>query len=355
MNPFFYIKRAIIVAGINKKKKAHPLDIDAIELHQLPQGAGPLLNNSYYFGGSRPATGESLIFRAAFRSHLSELFILYTKGDRFLVLDERDYPADGCPVKVECVEPGKKWHCTFEGEMRDTASGHMTAASFDVTFTARLPIFDSLYHGDPRGMALGFALAKWNKKFFAEAMGSDMGMSKEKKKDEQHHCEQTGHYDGTITIGGEISVIDLPGSRDHSFGRRDWNYMNDHIWLMADTEKGETFNLQLVNYPAVKPIFLGYTDIGENRNYSMRSYRILEYDHNDGLGSDVLVMESVFNNGKKYHIRAERKVNVRTDFDGGNYYFQEGIADFIINGIPARGTIEYGFNRDRSRWDSYDF
>jgi len=361
-----YIKERIIVAGILKKRREQPLDIEEYERFTLPADAGPLMNNSYYFGGSS-TDGESLIFRCAFRSHLSELFIMYTKNGRLLVSPEQQFTPDGCPVKVECMEPGRLWHMTFVGDLRDESTGEILPSGFDITFTARLPIFDSMHHSDPRTMARGFAAEKWNRKFFAEAMSSDMGMSSSldrgdaeavkarQKQQEQHHCEQAGHFDGTITIAGETSVINLHATRDHSYGKRDWNYMNDHIWLMPITEKGETLNLQLVNYPPVKRIFLGYSNIGSDRNWSMKDYKILEYDHNDGLGSDVIVLDCRFNDGRKYRVRAERKCNILTPFDGGNFYFQEGIADYDINGIKARGTIEYGFNRDRSRWDGYNF
>lgn len=361
-----YIKTKIIIAGINHKRKTHPFLLEEFEKHQLPEDASPLLNNSYYFGGNN-TQGESLIFRFAFRKHLSEAFILYTKDKKFYVIEQQEFAADQCPIKVECLEPGKLWRCVFNGKMKDTETGEVFDSSFDVTYTARLPIFDSLYHADSTGMAKAFAREKWNKRFFAEAMSSDMGMAsaidrdknpdqikEEQRRNEQHHYEQTGWMKGSITIGADTHSVDLGSVRDHSFGKRDWNFMNNHIWLMAITDEGQTMNLQLVNYPRVKRIYVGYTDLHEDRNYSLVDYQILEYDHNDGLGSDVIRVDMTFNNGKTYHVKATREVNLLTPFDGGNFYFQEGIANFDINGTPARGTIEYGFNKDRSRWDSYD-
>lgn len=361
-----YIKTKIIRAGIEHKKKTNPFRLEEFERHQLPEDASPLLNNSYYFGGNN-TKGESLIFRFAFRKNLSELFILYTREKRFFVVDEQEYGPDNCPVQVECLEPGKLWRCVFKGKMRDNATGEVFDSSFDVTYTARLPIFDSLYHADSTGMAKAFAREKWNKSFFAEAMSSDMGMASaidrkknpdlyqaELRKNEQHHYEQTGWMKGSITIGAETFAIDLGAVRDHSFGKRDWNYMNDHVWLMAITDEGQTMNLQLVNYPRVKRIYVGYTDLGEDKNYSLIDYQIRHYEHNEGLGGDVMEVDLTYNNGKTYHVKAVRDVNVTTPFDGGNFYFQEGIADFDINGVKARGTIEYGFNKDRSRWDDYD-
>ncbi len=361
-----YIKTKIIIAGIQHKKKTNPFLLEEFEQHQLPANASELLNNSYYFGGNN-TQGESLIFRVAFRKHLCELFILYTRNGKFYVVDNQEYKPGECPVQVHCEKPGELWKCTFKGKMKEDATGELFDSSFDVTYTARLPIFDSLYDADSTGMAKAFAREKWNKSFFTEAMSSDMGMASaidrdknpdqikaEQRQNEQHHYEQTGRMTGSITIGNETFPVDLGSVRDHSFGKRDWNFMNNHIWLMAITDEGQTLNLQLVNYPRIKRIYVGYTDLQEEKNYSLIDYQIREYDHNDGLGSDVMVVDMTFNNGKTYHVKATREVNVLTPFDGGNFYFQEGIANFDINGIKARGTIEYGFNKDRSRWDSYD-
>lgn len=362
---FEYIKRQIIIAGINRKNRENPFDMEACERFQLPADASPMLNNSYYFGGNS-TEGESLIFRFAFRINKSEAFVLYTHQGRFYAIEGQEFGPNECPITVECMEPGNRWHCTFNGKMRDQQSGEVLDSHFDVVWTARLPIFDSSYHCDPYGMATPFSRERWTKQFLREALASDMGMSSaiDKKKDPdayreeqrrnaQHHYEQTGKMKGTLTIGTESFDIDLAATRDHSFGKRDWNFMCAHIWLMAVTGAGETLNLQLVNYPRVRRLYTGYTDIGEDHNVSLHDFDLLHYDHNDGKGTDEIVVNMHFNNGKTYHVRALRDVNILTPFDGGNFYFQEGIANFDINGIPARGTMEYGYNKNRALWRDY--
>jgi len=61
-------------------------------------------------------------------------------------------------------------------------------------------------------------------------------------------------------------------------------FMNDHIWLMAQTEVGEALNLQFVNYPYAHSIYVGYTDISnEGKNATMTSYSGLKYEHCKGM------------------------------------------------------------------------
>lgn len=349
-----WIKEQIVLKAIEGKRKKSPFNLEEAELHQLPENSDRLINNSYYFGGNS-TDGHSLIFRIAYRCYGCEVFVLYTKGDKFYAIDRQEFPAGEEPIKLTCLEPGKRWHLLFDGILQDMATGEKIPSKFDVIYTATLPIFHAMYHACFIGMARAFAREKWTKEFFAEAMSSDMGTDKksENKASQQHHYEQTGRFSGTITIGSVVTPIEMTSIRDHSFGKRDWNYMQDHIWLMAMTDAGEAFNFSIVNYPRLKRIFVGYTNIGIDRNVSLKDYKLIEYDHNDGLGTDRIVVECLFTDGRSFLVQAERKQNIVTPFDNGNYYFQEGIADYDIGGIKARGTIEYGFNKERSRWDVY--
>ena len=38
-----------------------------------------------------------------------------------------------------------------------------------------------------------------------------------------HHIEQSGRWRGGLEIDGDVCRIDGTGSRDHSWGRRDWD------------------------------------------------------------------------------------------------------------------------------------
>ena len=73
-------------------------------------------------------------------------------------------------------------------------------------------------------------------------------------------------------------------------------------------------------------------------------------------------------NGKTYRVKTHRQHDLVTKFDGGNFYFHEAVGDFTFTTIPdlgceplpgakvinAKGTIEMGWNKDSSRWGTYD-
>jgi len=214
----------------------------------------------------------------------------------------------------------------------------------DVLFEASLPIYDFYYHADRfTGMAESIAREKWDREFFTEV-----------GKNDQRHYEQTGHIQGSLKLGGEDYVIDLPCVRDHSFGRREWDMMNDHMWCLGITENGEVLCFSIVNYPRMKRIFSGYSNIGSERNRTLRDYEVTRYETADGLGGELLEFRCFFPEGTPVEISIRREANVTCPLGGGKYVFQEGLGEFSINGIKARGTIEYGFNGNRGRWEGFD-
>ena len=47
-----------------------------------------------------------------------------------------------------------------------------------------------------------------------------------------HHVEQAGTFSGRVTIGDRVLEVEAMGSRDHSWGRRDWTaYDHSHLFL----------------------------------------------------------------------------------------------------------------------------
>jgi len=350
------LKKQLILRYFESKKTKEPFDQEGAESFQLPADADINVNNSHFFTASN-VNGETLSIRLGMRNASKyEIFVLYRNGERFLVHEHDSYLPEECPVRFIQIEAGKSWRTEFKGRLRDTATGDVKDAEISVNFTASLPIYDFIYHADQfNGMADAIAREKWNKDFFAEL-----------SKNNQRHYEQTGHINGSLRFGDESFVIDLPCVRDHSFGQREWNLMNDHIWLCCQDEKGQALSFSIVNYPRMKRIFSGYTNIGSAENRTLRDYEITEYDSNDGLGSDVLRLTCWFpvpaENGKEGRQRIDMTVrrnnNIKCVFGTGRYVFQEGLAEFSLSvdgkePIMARGTLEYGFNTNPLRWEGY--
>jgi len=341
---FRNLKKKIILSSIERKKVKEPFDEQAAESFELSPEDDININNSHFFTASDPRTGEFLSIRLGMRNNSDyEIFVLYRKDNLFFVHEKDSYAPEDCPVKFSMVESGKIWKVTFNGSLKNASSGELLDASMDLTFNALYPIYDFVYHADRfNGMAESLAREKWDRAFFAE-----LG------KNNQRHYEQDGHISGTVTLAGVSSAVDLHSVRDHSFGRREWNMMNDHIWLLAITEEGKVLSFSIVNYPRMKRIFSGYTNILSDRMETLRDYEVLQYDASDGLGSDVLRLKCIFSGGRMLEVEARRAANVRCSFGGGCFAFQESVADFRIDGKKAYGTLEYGFNALPSRWEGF--
>jgi len=362
MNLLFEIKTWLMMQVLKQTRKKRPFDGVACDTFHLPADAGEMINNSYFFGANS-AEGESLIMRVGKRNApLCEIFVIYVTPDGHLYTSVKDhYPIEECPMEVECVVPEKHFRVKFDGNLLDTVTGEEVACQYSLDFHATLPCFSALHHSDFRGMAQAFARPNWNREFFKKS-GGDTGAAAKGEHDNdipQIHYEQAGHFTGTLKLAslnsnpGTIILdrqIDMPGSRDHAFGKRDWNYMSDHIWLMVTTAKGETFNFSLVDYPMVTGVFCGYTNIGYDHDESLVGYKIIQWDACDGKAPDVFIVDCTFTDGKTVRVTAKRENNLYLTFDNGNFFFQEGVGEVDFGGIKCRGSIEYGFNKDKSRW-----
>jgi len=342
------LKKKLILSYLERKKRTEPFDAQAAENFSLSPEDGININNSHFFTASSPS--ETLSLRLGMRNQSEwEIFVLYRNGNRFLVHEKDSYPPSECPVRFECLEVGKRWAVSFKGRLRDSASSEVKDAEIHVVFDAQWPIYDFTYHADQfNGMAESIAREKWNKDFFAEL-----------SRNNQRHYEQPGHINGTLDFGSEHFDIDLCCVRDHSFGCREWDLMNDHIWLLGITPEGRVLCFSIVNYPRLKRIYSGYTNLFSDKLETLRDYEILSYDHNSGLGGESLKLRCIFPEGKKVDVSIRRDFNVKCLFGGGKYAFQEGLGEFSFDFgaqkgcLPGRGTLEYGFNLNPERWEGF--
>lgn len=335
------LKKRLILSYFERKKRTEPFDTTSAESFSLSADAGIDINNSHFFTASGPE--ETLSIRLGMRNGSDwEIFVLYRNGNRFLVHEKDSYAPSECPVRFTCIEAGKRWEISFDGRLKDTDSGEVRDASVRVIFDAEYPIYDFFYHTDVfNGMADAIAREKWNKDFFEEL-----------KKNNQRHYEQPGRIQGTLKFSDESFDVNLACVRDHSFGCREWDLMNDHVWLLGIAENGKVLCFSVVNYPKLKRIFSGYSNLFSDSLESLRSYEILSYDHNAGLGPDCMKIRCIFPSGKVV-VTVKRDFNVKCLFGGGKYAFQEGLGEFDFDGIKGRGTIEYGFNLKPERWENY--
>ena len=327
------LKTAIMKKALTKRKSNNPFDYKAAEEYVLPENADPVLNNSYYFS-AHGADGESLYCRLGIRSCHSEVWFCYVSGAKKYVHTRLIYETDS-PLKIS--KRGIEWNVSFDGELEDE-EGKSVPVSFNGTFVSDAQPVDFFSDMPSERTAKAIAYEKWSKKFFAEVQENN-----------QVHYEQTGTLFGKIMLFGKEREINMPCVRDHSFGKRDWGYMNNHLWLMAVSRTGQ-LNFSMVSYPAMTMLEVGnFITEGKPMAY------ILGADYGRASvakGSVPATLELTLRLDGEREIKVSAKKSYETEylFSDGAYALYEAIADFEIDGESYRGIMELGFNREPSRW-----
>lgn len=329
----YSLKTSLMKKIIAKKQRNQPFDYAASESYSLKPNEDPVVNNSYYFSAHDTNTDESFYCRLGIRSSHSEVWFYYANGKNRYVLKTMLFKEDA-PLKVTKSENG--WSITYRGELTKEDSKSVFS-EFEGEFTSNEPPIDFFSHMPPIRTAKAMAGEKWNKQFFKEIQSNN-----------QVHYEQTGRLKGTLKIDGYTAHIDLPCVRDHSYGKRDWNYMNNHLWIMAVNDKSQ-LNFSMVSYPAMTVLEVGnYKSEGKPMAYMLDA----SYDRalvSQGSVPERLKLELTLNDKSKLSIEAKRTDTETYLFQNGDYCLIEGIGDFTVNGEAFRGIIEIGSNRDKTR------
>jgi hypothetical protein len=342
------IKQGIMLKALQSSAKKQPFDIAKADHFILADQVGDNLTDSHYFS-AHGNNGESFFFRHAKRSNsTTEIWFCFRTSDGKTIVNTHElYPSDNCPASVKCTKTGEEMTIKFHGEVSYTKKDEHDVLSFDkesfeitakATFIASMPAFDFATGLDPMFVAEALANEKWNKTFWRNL-----------KINRQVHYEQPGVIRLEVTNDGQNSMYVLPAMRDHSYGYRDWDYMNRHIWLMILFEDGEVLNLNMVDYPHMRSLMTGYRSRG-GRHISVRSLTRLKELGADGLVPLKIEVEVPSKEGIIQKLIGKRDFVGDFSFADGKYHIFEGVGDFIYGDKRGRGILEFGYNSDIRRW-----
>jgi hypothetical protein len=326
---FYRLKQAIMCKALERRNAQNPFDAQTADNYTLEGATDPLLNNSYYF--SAHSDKMSVYVRLGRRVNRDESwFCIYLDGQVYS-LQQEVFPSGASPLRVE--REGEDWMVSFKGKLNENDE-----VDFRARFTPRYGLIDFTSHMPAVRMATGIANEKWSRAFFGELQNVSG----------QHHYEQEGVLEGQFTLNGQNVDFSLSCVRDHSYGKRDWNYMNNHLWLMAVSEDCQ-FNYSLVSYPVISAL-----EVGNYRTESGMSYMLeanLDF-HEVGKGTvpDNLAFSVRLDNGQTLPVEARKLAGVTYQFQDGEYILHENIAEFKLGGKLCRGILEIGFNRESGRF-----
>lgn len=325
----YALKTSFMKKNIQKRQKRKPFDFEAGESFELSGTEDETFNNSYYF--SAHSERMSFYCRLGKRNTQTEVWFFFYDGKERYCLEQMLY-LEEAPLQVTRCKDG--WEISFFGVV--CAEGVQKKVRFEGLFTSEAQPLDFFTHMPAIRTAKAMAAEKWSKNFFQEVQSNN-----------QVHYEQFGSLQATFeSEDGGIS-FSLPCVRDHSYGKRDWNYMNNHLWLMAVNDKAQ-FNFSMVSYPAMTILEVGnLSRMGEKTHFVLKA----DYDRNKIAGNspETLDLKLQTDEKKIIFISVKKRDEVRYLFQGGEYCLIEGIADYEIDGEKFTGILEVGYNREKGR------
>lgn len=333
------IKYKIISKQVEKRKTKHPFDVEYAENYVIPDGETNHPNNSYYFS-AHDQEGKSLLFRLAKRHDREEIWFVFHDKDAKSYYNREHLTSEFSKAEVKCLEVGKAWHFKFSGPMiqiGDEQTEHY--AEFEGVFQSSAPIFEFSRHSATAPVARALAKEKWNKDF-KESVAEN----------HQVHYEQPGAVKGELVIDGESIAISLRAMRDHSFGKREWNYMDRHVWLTGLMETDSIINVNMVRYPALYELQSGYMEKSGKYVCIDTATPMNELTMKPGV-PDALNCYLKLEDDREFNMICQKEIEVVFPFDNGDYTIYEGIGSITLNGVKGRGIIEVGFNKTEKRWN----
>lgn len=325
----YNLKKFLMSKAIGKRNRQNPFDYRFAESFSIEGISDPMVNNSYYFS----AHGEemSLFARLGRRAGVDEAWFALFVGGELYSLKQETFPSGQSPVVVE--KNGDRWGVSFHGLLNESDQ-----VAFDATFVATQRPVDFTSDMPAERMAAGIANEKWSRAFFGELQNVSG----------QCHYEQEGVLEGQMALNGRTYPFQLPCVRDHSFGRRDWNYMNNHLWLMAVSPSLQ-FNYSMVSYPVMTVLEVGNCRDENGQRYLRRADLDLR-QVSLGTVPRELSLNVDLDDGRRMHVLSKPLAGVTYHFQNGQYVLHENVAEFVIDGKNCRGIMEIGFNGDRSRY-----
>ncbi len=332
----FCLKRAMMKSILNRRKKKNPFDYEKAEAYSFDNVGDGTQNNSYYFSAHSFEKNQSLYTRLGLRDNgNAEVWFFFDNGENTYTHKTLIYTQEESPLSV--YKYNDNWCFSFNGELFDNQNKSVQA-KVTCEFISEAKPIDFFYNMPSVRTATAMAQDKWSSEYFAEV-----------NKNNSVHYEQEGKLYGTLEIDGIKYEIALPCLRDHSFGRRVWGYMNNHLWLAA-VDNDCQLNFSMVSYPSLSVLEVGHLRIKDKPVNFVKKARYNRRVITTGEMPHYLELELETLDNQKLKVVAKLKSNEVYKFDNGDYIFNEGIAEITVNDIKCRGIFEVGFNKDRSRF-----
>ncbi|MCX6306655.1 MAG: hypothetical protein NT040_16945 [Bacteroidetes bacterium] len=331
--------KQLIARQMVKRTKSRQFPVDYLEQKHVDQAQPYPNDSSYFYGGDKQ--GNAFITRMAFREpkRANEYwFDFFLKDHGYFGLTSSPGP-EGVgfqqgTLKWEAIETGKIWRVTFEGTVHDRG-GKPHRCITNLVFTGDHPVYDFAKSSDHTAIASAIAAEKWTKQFF-HAM----------KDTHQVHYEQTGRIKGSIILDGKTIQLDMTGSRDHSFGSRNWLTWDRHYWITGVSDAGIHWTVTTIKWQFLGRLTAGFITAADGTTDAIVACTDLETVSKEQLLPDHGIVDIKTRAGKTHRMEFWRHGEFPYLHDG-KYMMREGIGTYKFDGVDGVGMVEFGFHSDK--------
>ena len=340
----YRLKRKIMNSIIHKRQIEKGLNIEYAENYILDINGDYSINNSYYFSCHNYNKKESLYIRLGERGdNTKEIWVYYNDSNNNIYYYKDLYLEKNIkesPLKVYKDKTTNNWIFDFNGTLLNLIDNKEHKVKLKGEFISlNKGIIDFFTNMPSLLTASAMAKEKWNKEFCNEV-----------NKNNQVHYEEEGKVNVTIKIDNDKEEsLFFNAVRDHSYGKRIWDYMNNHLWLSAINDD-ISFNFSMVSYPSITLLEVGNIRLNNGNTIYLKEAK---YDLNEVIKGEVPTSFNLIYIGEdNKEIKVEIKILscIPYKFEDGNYYLNEGIAEYKIEDKVSRGIFEIGFNKNKNRY-----
>ena len=308
-----------------EKGESFVIDKDSSELHK----------NIYLFTASSQEKKQTIVFRLEITSTQSNVWVYYVEGFNRYYLEQIEY-TQNCPLKI--FKEDGVWNVVFAGYLKKNNNKDLARLSFAGKFISNEEAIDTSMHLNIKNISKQLSKEKENGLFFNELQN---------KAYQEYH--QFGAIKGKIIVEGQHTQIDMPCFRKHTFGKVDWNKINNHFTL-AVCNKKNNYLFEMISLPCIS---LMETVLIKQEKENLKLASSIKYERqlmlkgaapeNLNILLETLEEDNIGIHGKKID-------TIKYVLQDEEYNITIGVADFLINGINYRGIFELGYNKDRQRW-----
>ena len=160
----------------------------------------------------------------------------------------------------------------------------------------------------------------------------------------QEHYEQSGIIKGEIKFkDGTRRVIEGFGHRDHSWGVRDWIYIDNWYWTSVQFENGKMALNTWLNVVRGKKFVHGFIST-EKENIAIKSVEVeTSFKENNLNKPQTTIFTLKDENDNEHILKAETRylITLPQSYKDGIAYINETISSFEMNGEIGYGVAEY--------------